>query len=876
MGADGRYVVGLAEIDRTHVALAGGKGAQLGELSRIDGIFVPPGFCVTTRAFRRAFAEEPSLSEMLDRLSALRAEDRDATREASAEIRRAIQARGIPGEVGEEIARAVRALGDPVGLAVRSSATAEDLPAASFAGQHETYLNVIGADAVSDHVCRCWASLFTERAVAYRRHNGVDHRDVQMAVVVQEMVTAQAAGVLFTADPASSNRRVAVVEATLGLGEALVSGLLEPDVYAVRDGRVISRVPAGKLFAVEASPSGGTRQEAVEEARAAQPALTDAQAVALVELGRRLEAHFGAPQDIEWCLAGGRFAIVQSRPITTLYPIPAREDEERHVYVSVGHQQMMTDPMKALGLSLFQLTALRGMHEAGGRLFVDVAGDLASPVAGAAVLGALGTSDPLIGDALEAVLERGFIQPVADGGRGVPPILRAAAPLEPDPAIVSELIARNEASLATLEGEIRTRSGAELVEFILADIPELKRLLSDADSSHVIRAVMSAASWLEEHLDAWLGDRDAAGKLALSVPDNITSEMGLDLLDLADAIRPHPQVVAVLESAGAEELLDALADVPGGTQARDAILGYLDRYGMRCAGEIDITRPRWSEAPGTLAAAILSNVRGFAPGAARRRFEQGMREAAAAETGVLERLRALPGGEEKAEETKRTIDCLRAFAGYREYPKYAIVSRYFIYKQALMAEADRLVAGGVLGGREDIFHLTLQELHGLLSTRSLEAQLIAERKEAFRLQQTLTPPRVFTSEGEVFAGSYRRELPAGALAGLAVCGGTVEGRARVVLDIADAELEGGDILVTAYTDPSWSPLFPAVDGLVTEVGGLMTHGAVIAREYGLPTVVGVEHATQLIRDGCRIRVHGGDGYVEILSQEPARSAQGAA
>jgi pyruvate,water dikinase len=876
MGADGRYVVGLAEIDRTDVALAGGKGAQLRELSRVDGIFVPSGFCVTTRAFRQACAEEPSLDEMLDRLSRLGAEDREETREASAEIREAIRARGIPGEAMEEIARAVRSLGGPAGLAVRSSATAEDLPAASFAGQHETYLNVIGADAVLDRVCRCWASLFTERAVAYRRRNGVDHRDLQMAVVVQEMVSPQAAGVLFTADPASSNRRVAVVEASLGLGEALVSGLVSPDVYAVRDSQVISRVLARKLLAVEASPSGGTRQVAVGDARAGQPALTDAQAVALVALGRQLEAHFGAPQDIEWCLADGTFAIVQSRPITTLYPIPVREDAERHVYVSVGHQQMMTDPMKALGLSLFQLTALRPMHEAGGRLFVDVAGDLASPVAGSAIVGALGRSDPLIGDALEAVLERGFIQPIAEGGRGVPAILRAAAPLEPDPAIVSALIARNEASLATLQGEIRTRSGAALVDFILADIPELKRLLSDPDSSHVIRAVMSASSWLEEHLDAWLGDSDAAGKLALSVPGNITSEMGLDLLDLADAIRPHPQVVEVLESAGAEDLLDALTGVPGGIEAREAIRGYLDRYGMRCAGEIDITRPRWSEAPGTLAAAILSNVRGFAPGAARRRFEQGRREAAATETQVLERLRALPAGGQKAEETKRTIDCLRAFAGYREYPKYAIVSRYFIYKQALMAEADRLLAAGALGEREDIFHLTLEELRGLVRAKAPDAQLIAERKEAYRLQQALTPPRVLTSEGEVFAGSYRRELPAGALAGLAVCGGIVEGRARIVLDIADAELQPGDILVTAYTDPSWSPLFPAVDGLVTEVGGLMTHGAVIAREYGLPTVVGVEHATQLIQDGCRIRVHGGEGYVEVLSQGPARSAQGAA
>jgi rifampicin phosphotransferase len=866
MSVEDRFVVGLGELDRSDVAAAGGKGAQLGELSRVDGIVVPAGFCVTTRAFRRAFADTQSLRAMLERLARLGPEDRDAAREAGEEIAAAIEAAGVPADVAPAIAHAVEARGGGVALAVRSSATAEDLPTASFAGQHESYLGVVGADPVLRNVARCWASLFTERAIAYRVRAGVDHRDVQMAVVVQEMVRARAAGVLFTADPVTSNRRVAVVEATLGLGAALVSGLVEPDLYAIRDGEPVRGEIAAKRVAVEATPSGGTRAAAVERERAEQPALSDAQAVALAALGRRVEAHFGAPQDIEWCLADDGFAFVQSRPVTTLFPVPARDDEDRHVYVSVGHQQMMIDAMKPLGLSLFQLTALRPMHEAGGRLFVDVAGDLASPVAGAAVVGALGRSDPLIGDALAAVLERGFIETVPENDRGVPPILAAAAPLEPDPGIVAGLLARSEESLATLERELRARSGADLVDFILADIPELKRLLVDPDSMRVIRAVMNAASWLEDNLREWLGETDAAGKLALSVPGDITAEMGLDLLDLADAIRPYPQVIAVLEKAVDGGLLAALAEVPGGAESRAAIAAYLDRYGMRCAGEIDVTRPRWSEEPATLAAAILSNIRNFEPGAAARRFEQGMLEALATEADVLERLRALPGGEEKAAEAKRTIDCLRAFAGWREYPKYSIVSRYFLYKQALLGEANRLAAEGLIAEREEIFHLTLPELAEVVRTRALDGGLIARRKEVFRTQQTLTPPRVMTSEGEVFAGSYRRgELPPGALAGLAVCGGTVEGRARVVFEIAGAQLGPGDILVTPYTDPSWSPLFLAVDGLVTEVGGLMTHGAVVAREYGLPTVVGVERATQLIEDGSLIRVHGSDGYVELLS-----------
>ena len=232
---------------------------------------------------------------------------------------------------------------------------------------------------------------------------------------------------------------------------------------------------------------------------------------------------------------------------------------------------------------------------------------------------------------------------------------------------------------------------------------------------------------------------------------------------------------------------------------------------------------------------------------------------------MLERLRALPDGERKADETKRMIDRVRTFIGYREYPKYGMVSRYFVYRQALLEEAERLVQARVLREREDIFYLTLQELHDVVRTRQVDDRLIRRRKDAFGSYETLTPPRVLTSEGEGVAGAYRRDdVPAGALVGLPVSAGTVEGRARVVLDLADADLEPGDILVTAYTDPSWTPLFVAIGGLVTEVGGLMTHGAVIAREYGLPAVVGVEHATRLIRDGQRIRVHGTDGYVELL------------
>ncbi|MEO3813334.1 rifamycin-inactivating phosphotransferase [Sphaerisporangium sp. B11E5] len=861
-----RYVLDLREVDEAQVAVVGGKAAHLGGLSRIEGVRVPAGFCVTTAAFRRVMAEAASVDDRLDRLSRLGPDEREAIRTLSAEIRRIIEGVAVPGDLAAAITGALARLGGQGAYAVRSSATAEDMPAASFAGQQDTYLNVVGAAAVLQHVSRCWASLFTERAVTYRSRNGFDHRKVHMAVVVQQMVLPDAAGILFTADPVTGDRKVATVDAGFGLGEALVSGLVNPDVFKVRDGEIVAKVIAAKQRAVHALPGGGTREVAIDPRRQEQPALTDAQVVRLVRLGRRIEAHFGRPQDIEWCLAGDDFQIVQSRPITTLFPVPAARDQENHVYLSVGHQQMMTDAMKPLGLSMWQLTAMAPMHEAGGRLFVDVTRHLASPASRAGFLEMAGRSDPLIRDALETVLGRqGFVPALPDGGPGGPPAGGASAPIETDPAIVTELIERSQASLAALRRDIRTKTGPALFDFLLEAFQEHKRVLSDPLSMQAIMAGMEATWWLNDRLGEWLGEKNAADTLTLSAPGNVTSEMGLALLDVADVIRPHPQVVAFLRGVEDDGFLDELPKLPGGTEARDAIEAYLDRYGMRCVGEIDITRPRWRERPATLVPVILDNVRNFEPGAAKRRFEQGRQKALTKAQEVLERLRALPDGEHKADETKRMIDRVRTFIGYREYPKYGIISRYFVYKQALLAEAERLVQAGVLREKEDVFYLTFQEFHDVVRSNQVDDELIQQRKDAFLSYHALTPPRVLTSDGEVIAGAYRRDdVPAGALAGLPVSAGTIEGRARVVLDMAQADLEPGDILVTTHTDPSWTPLFVAIKGLVTEVGGLMTHGAVIAREYGLPAVVSVVDATRLIPDGQRIRVHGSDGYVEIL------------
>ena len=884
------FVLGFQDIDKTKLMVVGGKGANLGELSKIEGIRVPDGFCISTEAFKRIIGETLSINELLDQLSLLKVEDRNKIGELCGEIRRVIEGIAIPQDINEEITRHLSRLGEKDAYAVRSSATAEDLPTASFAGQQDTYLNIIGKEAILKHISKCWASLFTGRAVIYRMQNGFDHSQVYLSVIVQKMVFPQASGILFTADPITSNRKLLSIDASFGLGEALVSGLVSADCYKVQEEEIVDKMIGTKKMAIYGLKEGGTETQQIHPDQQKTQTLTDQQILQLARLGRKIEAYFGCPQDIEWCLARGHssdleagqldevcpltFFVVQSRPITTLYPIPEANDQENHVYVSVGHQQMMTDSMKPLGMSIFQLTAFRPMYKAGGRLFVDVTHMLAFPESRKTLLNTMGQHNPLIKDALIAIVERGdFIKSLPEDKKEQSPSKSnkgisssgSQAQIENDPTIVADLIKNSQTSIKELKQNIQTKSGSDLFDFILEDIQVLKKILFDPQSLGVIMAAIDASSWINEKMDEWLGEKNVADTLSQSVPDNITSEMGMELLGVADVIRPYPEVIDYLQHVKDDNFLDELVKFDGGQVTQDAIYAYLNKYGMRCAGEIDITKTRWSEKPTTLVPLILSNVKNFEPKAGQRKFEQGQRVALQKEEELLERLKQLPEGEEKAKETKGMIDLMRNYLGYREYPKYGMINRYFVYKQALMKEAEQLVQVGVIHEKEDIYYLTFEELRKVVRTNKLDYQIISLRKDEYKLYEKLTPPRVITSDGEIITGQYQREnLPAEAIIGLPVSSGIIEGRARVILNMEDADPEDGDILVTSFTDPSWTPLFVSIKGLVTEVGGLMTHGAVIAREYGLPAVVGVENATKLIKDGQRIRVHGTEGYVEIL------------
>ncbi|HWJ02581.1 MAG TPA: PEP-utilizing enzyme, partial [Verrucomicrobiae bacterium] len=367
----------------------------------------------------------------------------------------------------------------------------------------------------------------------------------------------------------------------------------------------------------------------------------------------------------------------------------------------------------------------------------------------------------------------------------------------------------------------------------------------------------------------WLGDAPELGSISKSPPGNVTTEMGLALGDVADVVRAYPTVVAYLRQAQDPTFWEGLKAVDGGKEVFPVLSAFFALYGMRGTGEIDVTRPRWRETPTQLVPAILNHLKNSRPGQHRQDFQAGQIAAEQAVESLILRLRQSSGGMLKSLLIRRLIKVHRAVIGIREHPKYLIVQILDLIKQALLQESAQLVEAGILADPEEIFWFSLTEIKALLSTRQVEHTLVARRREKFQRDAKLTPPRAFTSQGEIITAKLRTQVPPGALAGSAVSAGVVEGRARVVLKLENASMEKGDILVAPYTDPAWTPLFPLAGGLVTEVGGLMTHGAVVAREYGIPAVVGVDNATAKIKDGQLIRVDGTHGIV-ILDPTPRK------
>jgi pyruvate,water dikinase len=878
------YVLPFSEVGADSVALVGGKGANLGEMTRA-GFPVPPGFCVTTAAYREFVAASPELDGLLDALEGTDPGDLSRMGELGKRIRDHLTALPVPDAVRATVLAAWREAGPEHAYAVRSSATAEDLPTASFAGQQDTYLNVRGEGHLLAAVRRCWASLFTDRAIAYRATNGFPHRSVLLSVVVQRMVLPEVSGIMFTADPITGRRETISIDASFGIGEALVSGLVTADLYQVRSGAIVARRIARKTLAVRGLPDGGTVTEEIPANDQERQALPDKLILELAALGSRIEGHFGRPQDIEWCRSGDAFYVVQSRPITTLYPPPEARDWRLHLYLSFGHVQMMTEPMKPLGISALRTFFPVGdrtpageseiVQVAGSRLFVDL-----NPILGYrrlrdVVPRVLTNADEKAARAVAAFLERPDYRAALGPGRRVGlSTVRVVAPVLAEilaalvyrdfsggiarvERVMIESVARWQRALGEASGPERISRIRGMLRSLFPDLLRMKILQNAAPAMVAFRLIESLST-------RWIGDAAELGDLARAPLGNVTTEMGLAIGDLADVVRAHPGTLERLRGADDTTLLSSLDGVPGGAEVSREIESFLERYGMRCTGEIDLTRPRWREAPTQLVPAIESHMKG-SPGEHRRAFLAGEGQAERASARLLERLKGTPFGWLKRRLMRRLITVYRSRIGLREHPKFYVVQLLDLAKRCILREAQGLTNAGILSA-DGVFWLSLAEVEEALRTRRVDRHLLEERRDRFARDGSLRPPRLITSEGEMVEAPPGEGVPAGALAGTAASAGVVEGRARIVRRFEEARIEKGDILVAPYTDPAWTPLFPIAAGLVTEVGGLMTHGAVVAREYGIPAVVGVDGATEAIIDGALVRVNGTQGYVEILEK----------
>jgi len=886
------YVLPFEAIDAGDLPLVGGKGANLGEMAGA-GFPVPPGFCVTTVAYRAFLAADPDVDAIYTALDEVDPQELETLRRAGQQVRAHLAAVETPPAVAAAVLDAWRAAGPDHAYAVRSSATAEDLPGASFAGQQETYLNVRGADDLLESVHRCWISLFTDRAILYRIQNGFDHRDVQLAVVVQRMVEPDVSGILFTADPVTNNYTVASIDASYGLGEALVAGLVSADLYKV-DKRTLRETEARiaeKKLAIWPLPDGGTVQRPVEEPQRSARALPPEETLALAELGARIEEHYGQPQDIEWAWAGGQIYILQSRPITSLYPLPEPrpQDPALHAYLSMGHPQMMTDPMKPMGLATLRLLLPFGrpsdsveynpfVDVAGGRIYLDGTPLLLHPLGRRAILGFLTVADALMVDGLKGVVERPDFKQRAKGVKIVAStrgILSWLALIMG--GVVADLWFRNPDGRADEVTAWCDGMVAEARAELDGAAPGGERLtvarrLIATRMKPTLRALAHnigggvASQRLTIKLAGKDADPDDLNALWRGLSGNVTTEMDLRVGDLADVARRSPALVAHLQSHDARTALATLDQVEGGPEFRREWKDFLADYGMRGPSEIDITRPRWRDDPASLMQMVLGNLGNDEPGLHRARHVAMAQEADAAAQRLASGARHGLLGPLRAAMLRRQIRVARNLLPLREHPKFMLIRIMGLARMAMLEAGQLLVDAGRMDAVEDIWFLDLSEaIHALENPDEELRARIAQRKADLEHFAHLTPPRVITSDGEIpVVGHKRDDLPAGALAGNPVSAGVVEGIAHVITDPTRESLEPDEILVAPFTDPGWTPLFINAAGLVMEVGGLMTHGSVVAREYGIPAVVGVIDATKLIKTGQRVRVNGDLGWVEVL------------
>ena len=872
------YAVDLAATATGDPSILGGKGANLVRLLRA-GIPVPAGFCLTTCAYD-AFLDG-GVRSVLAESAVVPADGLEGLEAVSGLVKQEFFSRGLPAAVDADLLVAYARLGGgPV--AVRSSATAEDQPGLSFAGLYDTFLNVVGPDALRQAVLACWASLWTARAIGYRTRNGVAHSGFSMAVVVQQMVDGQASGVAFTANPVTGCRDEVVVDATWGLGEALVSGRVEPDHFVVRGGQVVSRRLGAKAVVVEAVEGGGTRTIAASEA-ATRAALDDATLLALLGTARRVEDLDGVPQDIEWVMADGALWVVQSRPITALYPVPA-DARPGEVFYSFAHWQGMLDPFTPLGLDAFAAAVegvrrslgadsrrpQRALRQAGGRLWVNVTGLLETAVGRTVLFTFLRSVDPVSEEILRRVIDKRSIKPRRMTRSQVGTVLRAAIPVV---ATVVANVADPAAGRARFERQTAAhvaglRQRLDRAPGLGAPLKALGEMTGAVPFHTLVGQVACGQAPLQILMRLAVrvpGGPELVDALSRGLPHNVTTQMDLELSRLAEQVRADPAASARFAAAPVAELV---ADYRAGALpvvAQEGLARFLERHGVRGFGEIDLGRARWGEDPTGVVEAVRSHLAGEPDRSPTQMFERAAGEGSLARERLVSAFRAAPGQRHLARLAGFLAGRYRENGGRRESPKRYMVEVLAELRAAFLAGAGSHVAAGGLARADDIFWLHADELLALERGDAHDwTSLVARRRDEYeRERRRARVPRVLLADGTTHIDSGGDPGP-DSLTGVGVSAGTVEGPVRVVRDPRAAGLQPGEILVCAATDPAWTPLFLVAAGLVTEVGGMVTHGSVVAREYGTPAVVGVSQATSRLITGQRVRVDGSTGTITIL------------
>jgi pyruvate,water dikinase len=896
----------------------GGKGANLARLARA-GFFVPGGFLITTQAYNDFVAANQLDEKIRAALAVAGGDDPDILQGISTRIRAYFAAGIIPedlvNELHEAYAELARKSQGLKAVAVRSSATAEDLPEMSFAGQQDTYLNILGPDNFLKAVVDCWSSLWTARAIGYRRRNAVPDSGAALAVVVQEMVESQAAGVMFTANPLSGLRLETVIDATLGLGEALVSGQVEPDHYVVNPlkGQILSKTLGSKTLSIHGRPEGGIR--VTKQMRGEVQVLPDEVILALARLGSQVEGLYGFPQDIEWAWAENTLFLLQARPVTSLFPLPeGLPPEPLKVFLSFAAVQGMLDPLTPLGCDalreafaagagLFGVRVTREtqsvLYTAGERLWVNFTPVLTNSTGRRIVPVVLSMVEPTVRQAVEQIKDDPRLQP-ARRGTSFHARLQLARFLVP----MASNILKNLASPQKRREDI-LEHGEYALKYMKLRCTEIKgdrwqKLAQQADllpnfvaerfSSTLLLFVSGVASGMISWnvLNMLAGDaakgapsstsdelRDLVLQVTRGMPYNPTTEMDLALWDMAKKIRRDPAAWQVFQGSSAAKLSAGYLAKELPLVIMHMVSRFLKRYGGRGLGEIDLGRKRWAENPTYVFEMLTSYLKidddAHAPDAV---FARGSASAQQAIAQLEDAVRKTRRGWLKARLLRFFAGRARQLMGIRESPKFFVVRLFWLVRRELLITGAEFVEAGELNSPNDLLYLSLSELKAFAAHQAQDWRgLIDRRRQTYRRELLRKQiPRLLLSDGRAFyEGMSQPENTENIIQGSPVSPGAVEGRVRVVLDPRQAGLLRGEILVCPGTDPSWTPLFLSAAGLVMEVGGMMTHGAVVAREYGIPAIVGVDQATTRLKTGQVIRMNGSSG--EIVVVEAAKGNQ---